>query len=279
MKVLAVALATVVLAAAGVAGLGMKRMRSAFHPPRTVVLDTPVGVEDVVFTTEDGVKLRGWYWPSKNRAAVILGHGHGTNRAELLPEGTALAAAGFGVLLFDWRAHGESDGALVSFGFHEQKDLAAALKLVAARPDVDSARIGALGFSRGGTVLLQAAPAEPRLRALVVESTAATVRDGVCRDFGKGLLGCLPVSWAFALQGLDLDALRAVDRICAVAPRPVLLIHGTVDQATPVEDARRLHAAACGPNELWEIPGAGHGHFARVDGYLARVVAFFVKNL
>ena len=89
----------------------------------------------------------------------------------------------------------------------------------------------------------------------------------------------LSVSWAFWIQGLDLDALRAVDRICAVAPRPVLLIHGAADEATPVQDAQRLFAAACGPKELWEIPGAGHGRFARVDGYLPRVVAFFEQHL
>lgn len=271
--------AVLLLGVAGVIGLGMKRTRSAMRPPRTVVLDTPPGVEDVVFSTEDGLKLRGWYFPSKNRAAVVLGHGHGTNRAELLPEAVALSKAGFGVLAFDWRAHGESDGAWVSYGFHERKDLKAALGLVAARPDVDPARIGGFGFSRGGTVLLEVAAVDPRIRAVVVASTAQSARSGVCRDFGSGPLGCFPVAVAFGLQGVDLDATRAVDRICALKPRPVLIVHGTADPATPVGDSQVLFDAACGPKELWQIPGAKHGGFARVDGYLDRVTGFFSKAL
>lgn len=268
-----------VLGLAGVVGLGMKRTRTAMRPARTVVFDTPVGVEDVVFTSEDGIKLRGWYFPSKNRAAVILGHGHGTNRGELLAEALALGKAGFGVLAFDWRAHGESDGAWVSYGFHERKDLKAALDFVAARKDVDPARIGALGFSRGGTVVLEVAAVDPRIHAVMIESTARSARDGVCRDFGQGPLGCLPVAWAFALQGVDLDATKAIDRICKLAPRPVFILHGTNDPATPVGDSNALFDAACGPKELWHVPGVRHGGYARVDGYLERMVGFFEKNL
>lgn len=267
------------LAVGGLVALGMKRARAAMRPPRTTVLDTPSGVEDVFFTTDDGLKLRGWYFPSKNRAAVVLGHGHGTNRAELLPEALALSAAGFGVLAFDWRAHGESEGAWVTYGFLERKDLTAALNLVSQRPDVDPKRIGALGFSRGGTVVLEVAAVDPRIRAVVVESTAVSARTGLCRDFGQGPLGCFPVTWAFALQGIDVDATRAIDRICKVSPRPVFVLHGDADPATPVDDGRALFAAACDPKEQWIVPGVGHGGYARVPGYLDRITAFFTKNL
>ena len=83
--------------------------------------------EDVQFTTADGVTLRGWYKPARNGAAVIFVHGGGNNRLWFLPEAAALVRSGFGVLLFDSRANGESAGALQSWGDHEPADARAAL--------------------------------------------------------------------------------------------------------------------------------------------------------
>jgi dipeptidyl aminopeptidase/acylaminoacyl peptidase len=275
-----IGLALIAVGAAGILLKGVLRAYGALHPPKVPVAEAmPADAIAASFTTSDGLTLRGWFIPSKNGAAIILGHGHGVNRTQLIPEARILAAGGFGVLLFDWRAHGESDGALVSFGFHEQKDLTAAVDFLAARPDI--ARIGALGFSRGGTVLLEVAAKDRRIAAVLVEATATSLREGLCRNFGAGPFGCAPTRWLFAFEGIDVDAVRAVDRICAIAPRPVLIIHGAADRSTPVEMGRRLAEAACAPKDFWEIPGARHGDFAAhaPDAYPARLVGFFTAAL
>jgi dipeptidyl aminopeptidase/acylaminoacyl peptidase len=103
-------------------------------------------LQEVVFRSPDGLTLRGWYQPSRNRAAVLLVHGAGENRLWWLDEAEALARRGFGVLLYDSRAHGESEGGLQSWGEHEQLDVIGALDFLSARPDVDPARLGAEGF-------------------------------------------------------------------------------------------------------------------------------------
>src|SRR5579871_6685277 len=120
------------------------------HPPRKSVL-WPSPSSDlatltaVAFTTSDHLTLRGWYIPSRNHAAVILTHGFGTDRTQMLFEARLLAHGGYGVLLFDWRGQGQSDGDRVTWGDLERRDLIAALDFITTRPEVDRRRIGAIG--------------------------------------------------------------------------------------------------------------------------------------
>ncbi len=97
-----------------------------------------------------GTKIRGWSVPSKNRAFVIFCHGAGANRAQFKDEGRALVAAGFGILLFDWPGHGESEGE-IHWNEGERVALRAAIAWALARPEVDSFRLGAFGFSMAAT--------------------------------------------------------------------------------------------------------------------------------
>lgn len=168
------------LAAAGAAvtaalGWGAARVAAnterCVHPPRTRLTEADRAaartrlphLEDVVFRTRDGLLLRGWFAPGARRSAVVLVHGLGANRAAMLPEAAILAARGHGVLLFDSRASGDSDGALATWGDRERLDLAAALDLLAARPDVDPSRLGAYGYSVGSSAVALAAAEDPRL--------------------------------------------------------------------------------------------------------------------
>ena len=88
---------------------------AATNVPRPAVGATPTSVglayEDVTLRTGDGVDLAAWYVPSSNRAAVVLLHGAGSTRSNVLDEAAVLAGAGFGVLVVDARGHGESAGA------------------------------------------------------------------------------------------------------------------------------------------------------------------------
>jgi len=141
------------------------------HAARAVVPEAALGAayKNVSFQTRDGLTLRGWYVPSRNRAAVIVAPGRsGSQRPARL-----LARHGYGVLLFDRRGEGESDGDPNAFGWAADRDLVAAVSYLQRRPDVDPERIGGLGLSVGGETLLQAAAESPSLQAVVADGAGA----------------------------------------------------------------------------------------------------------
>jgi dipeptidyl aminopeptidase/acylaminoacyl peptidase len=258
----------------------------AMRPPRMPVEISPqqagLNAEKITFTTRDGITLAGWIVPSRNGAAVILGHGHAANRTQLLTEAQFLSEAGYGVLSFDWRGHGESGGDRITFGRDEVLDLRAAVDTLSARPEIDPARIGVLGFSMGGAVMLLGAAQDTRIRAVIAESAYA--------DFGETtryrvrnapLLWEVTWSYSTFVIGIDPTSIRPVDSICAISPRPVFLIYGSAEDYVHPDSAQELYNAACDPKDLWIIDGAGHGGFidAEPDEYPRRVLEFFDQHL
>ena len=131
--------------------------------------------EDVELTTEDGVRLSGWYVPSTNGAAVALLHGAGSTRTSVLDHAAVLAKAGYGVLLYDARGHGRSDGRAMDFGWFGDLDVAAAISYLVDRPEVDDDRVGVVGLSMGGEQAVGAAASDPRIRAVVAEGATNRV--------------------------------------------------------------------------------------------------------
>jgi dipeptidyl aminopeptidase/acylaminoacyl peptidase len=239
------------------------------------------GLADVSLPRRDGSMLRGWYAPSRNRAAIILTHGSSGDRSALLPEARTLAAAGFGVLLFDWPGHGESDGE-VTWDEGERQALITAVDWLAERPDVDASRIGALGFSAGGYILAQVAPFERRIKAVVTTGTPADLLEHTNWAYRRwGALSRLPALWAIRRSGARLERQRPVEVFHGVAPRPVLVIGGADDPVVPTRMVEALYAAAAEPKELWLVPGAGHGGFAEASPreYPARIRGFFERSL
>ena len=146
----------------------------AIHPERFPIgsltpMDVALNYEDVALTTVDGIRLSGWYVPAKNGAAVIAVHAYNGNRTGVIYHAKMLADHGYGVLLFDLRAHGESGGDVFAFGWDADKDISAALAYLQNRTDVDPNRIGALGLSIGAEVVLQAAANTDEIKAVVAE--------------------------------------------------------------------------------------------------------------
>ena len=112
--------------------------------------------EDVTFTTSDGLRLEGWFIPSRNGATVIAFPG----RSGPQKHTRLLVKHGYGVLLFDRRGEGASEGDPNTFGWVGDRDLHAAIDYLRSRRDVDPERIGAIGLSVGRR------NADPRRRAL-----------------------------------------------------------------------------------------------------------------
>src|SRR4029078_4666836 len=130
------------------------------HVQRAVVPQDELGVahEDVNLTTSDGLTLHGWYIPFLNRAAIVDFPGRLGTQAHA----RMLARHGYGVLLFDRRGEGRSEGGGNMLGWGGAKDIIAAVDWLKHRPDVDPDRIGGIGLSVGGGGAVEAAPNDTR---------------------------------------------------------------------------------------------------------------------
>jgi uncharacterized protein len=236
--------------------------------------------EEVTFTTSDGLELAGWYIPSKNGAAVIAFPG----RKGPQPHARMLARHGYGVLLFDRRGEGESEGDPNTLGWAGDRDLEAALAFLRSRRDVDPDRIGGLGLSVGGEMLLQSTAESNALKAVVSEGAGTrSIREHVHMS-GAAKWILLP-QWSvitaatavFSNHAPPPDLNELVGRI---APRPVFLIYTPHGQGAETLNPT-FYAAARDPKTLWEIPEAGHtgGIDVRPQEYERRVIAFFDNAL
>jgi dienelactone hydrolase len=231
--------------------------------------------EDVRLHTSDGLELRGWYVPSRNHAAVIVFPGRtGTQR-----QARMLVRHGYGVLLYDRRGEGESEGDPNGWGWDFDKDIRAGLAFLERRPDVDPGRIGGLGLSVGGEMLLQTAAETDELAAVVAEGAGARTLGEELDDVGG--LAKLETALTYGVRDLANSVLQdrrppdnLIDLIPRIAPRPIFLIHAGADDAghrTP-----DYFRAAGRPKQIWEAKG-GHteGIEKQPQGYERRVIAFF----
>jgi hypothetical protein len=139
--------------------------------------------ENVILHTRDGLDLPGWYIPSRNRAAVVVYPGRGTAQTHA----RYLAREGYGVLLFDRRGEGAADGDPHGFGWTFDEDIKAAVTFLARRADVDPGRIGGIGLSVGGEMMLQTAAGTPQLAAVVSDGAGARVISEELDDIDDGL--------------------------------------------------------------------------------------------
>jgi alpha-beta hydrolase superfamily lysophospholipase len=133
--------------------------------------------EDLIVTAPDGAALRGWkVRPEEpNGSWVLLFHGVADNRAGTIGQSEILLRAGYSVVMMDQRAHGESGGAMATYGWLERDDTRAVVDalVVSEHP----AHIFALGESMGAGIALQSAGVDPRIEAVVAEAPFASLRE------------------------------------------------------------------------------------------------------
>jgi uncharacterized protein len=236
---------------------------------------------DVTLTTSDGLRLAGWYVPSRNGAAVIAFPG----RSGPVRHARMLVRHGYGVLLLDRRGEGRSEGDYNARGWGGEPDLRAAIAYLRTRSDVRDDRIGGLGLSVGGELLLQTAAQDQGLRAVVSEG--AGLRSVAEQKHMPGtppepLRWIAPITME-TVAGTVSDhrpPADLADLMLRIAPRPVLLIRGR--SGNPDESLNRTYRRAGGPTvSLWEIPRAGHtaGLSTVPAEYERRVVSFFDQAL
>lgn len=219
-----------------------------YFPSRSVA-QTPAAAgltyRDVALTTSDRRQLHGWWIAHRGaepRGHVLLCHGNAGNIGDRVVHADLLTAAGFDVLLFDYRGYGSSSGRPDEQGTY--RDARAALEWLRHEPGVDPARILYLGESLGGAVALELALAhEPA--GLVLLSAFTSVRDMARRHYRAIPPAIVPDAY---------PSLRLVANLRA----PLLVLHGDDDMIVPVEHGRALFDAAPEPRKLVVLPGVGH---------------------
>ena len=268
-------------------GLGLSFYMTRRQPLTEIHSPAEYGLafEEVTFQAVDGLSLRGCWIPApgSERAVVIL-HGHGGSLDWDIHRAPALHAAGFNVLLFDFRAHGRSDGRLATFGYLERLDVQGAVEFLKRR---GIKRIGLLGFSYGGMASTLAAPLCPDVNAVITDGGPARMRTAITgrcveANLPRGLaafLAWLVISVTSLRLGVNLSRYEAVRWVGQIAPRPILFVHGGLDQYCP--DFDELYAAAKQPKELWRLPGVGHTKASETypEEFRRRVIGFFDENL
>ena len=194
-----------------------------------------------------------------------------------------LARHGYGVLLLDARGYDGSEGDPNVFGWDGAKDIDAAVAWLRRRPDVVDGRIGGIGFSVGGEMMLQAAAGNEGLRAVVSEGAGIrSFREHLL--YGPGGWFTLPQAAlqtaAVAIMSGTAPPPSLTEVTPRIAPRPVLLIYsgrgGGGEELNP-----DFYEAATEPKALWKIAEAGHvgGFRARPHEYEQRVTRFFDRAL
>jgi len=277
----------IVLALGAILGLGWDSSGKAIHPGvgsyAWSLEDYPELVpEEVTVESSTGAKLAGRFFPGRTEATVILLHGYGGNQDEMLPVASTLHDGGYSVFSFDQRGCGRSTGE-VTFGASEQDDLRSVVDYLVTRADVNSERIGALGFSMGGATTLMAAADDQRVKAVVADSSWSEAKNWLRPSVKASFLhprdrfSALSLKLAELRGGFDLDDLRPVDVISKLSPRPVLLVHAGADQVVPPAEGERNFEAARKPKELVLVAGAAHGDTIEPGGATTRdrVTEFF----
>jgi pimeloyl-ACP methyl ester carboxylesterase len=249
-------------------------------------LQRPVGdppnaaYKTVHFTASDGVELEGWYRPSRNGASVLMVSGGGGNRRSTLRHARMLERNGYGVLVYDPRGAGRSEGTINSYGWGWDKDVDAAMGYLKSRPDVEGGRIGALGLSTGADMVIDAAGRRSDLRAVVADGSAAIGYEDI-KEYTDKTLTRQPMWLLFktieVIQGRSGPKVSLADRI-ANTQTPNLLISANKAEK---EWGELYDEAGGSQSELWYLPKAGHTAALKQypTEYERRVTAYFERHL
>ncbi len=232
-----------------------------------------VAYQDVTLTTSDGLKLSAWYTPSKNGVIILSAHGYHNTR--LLDMHVFFAQHGYGVVSWDFRAHGKSGGDLSTIGYYEVRDVEAALDFALKQAGVKS--VAGWGESMGGATMIMAAAKRKEIKAVVADSAFPTLEGELETMIHLPILRPPIRFFAEYESGVSADLVRPVDQIKNISPRPILIIHGLADDAIPPNSGQQLYDAAGEPKLLWREPNVGHVsmRWTYPDQYEKKVFAFF----
>jgi len=218
-------------------------VREVVYTPDELGMD----FEDVVFKTDDGLSLNGWYIPAENsKLTVLFCHGNGGNIMHRLDSINIFYKLGLNCFIFDYRGYGSSEGKPCEEGTY--LDVKAAYEWLTQEKKVSPDDIIIFGRSLGGSIATQLA-SKVQSRALIIESTFTSYV-----DIGRKFYPYMPVRWFARFSYRTIDYIRDVR--C-----PVMIVHSRSDDVVPFEFGLELYEAANEPKEFVEIFGSHNDGF------------------
>lgn len=249
----------------------------------TIPPDLGFNVENVSLESEDGITLSGWFAPPQNNATIILLHGYGGNRTGMIWHARQLVGAGYGVLMYDERASGESTGGYRSYGWEDTRDIKTAIQFLKTQNAGNN--IGAAGCSTGADIAVYGAALYPELGAIWGDGNT-TVRAQDLPAPGNPLMALLIggnylTDWLYTVKlGIEAPA-PMVDVLHKISPRPIMFVGGGMERPVVGSEGELFthrFAEIAGSNaQAWVIPEATHcdGPFQIPEEYSQKMIAFF----
>jgi pimeloyl-ACP methyl ester carboxylesterase len=261
----------------------VKPQRSA---PEISLASFPGHPEVVNFTVPDLSQREGWFFPGARRGpTIVLCHGYGSSRGELLTLVSALQDHQYNVFVFDFAAHGANSG-VSTLGYREGEELRKAVDVLAARGDLDPARFGLWGYNLGAYAALREAEGDKRIRAVILDSVYDDPQQMVKIGVERNGLG----TFTFMIRATQLifGYLNRIHRhdpplshkLAALNGTPTLFIQA-LDDPDLAAVTRDMFLKAPEPRDQAIIP---HGNFVGLSeeekrDYENRVVSFFLLRL
>ncbi|SDB94680.1 alpha/beta hydrolase [Shouchella lonarensis] len=290
----------IVLAILAVVGVATYVGWNLSHPERVEIDETPADhglkFEEIGFKSKaDDISLKGWWIPAQREGqeiqstkAVVFSHGYGQSRLQagnqILPLAKRLAEEGYHLLLFDYRASGESEGDAVTLGQYESQDLLSAFSF--AQEDKGMEDVAVIGWSMGAASALLAVAQSNTVDVVIADSPFANLRQYLSSNLSHWSdlpdIPFTPVTMQVIprLIGADIDEVSPIDAITQAENKAVYFIHGKNDDAIPYTDSEAIHASMGGKNELWIAENDGHVETVNelADEYADKVVRFLQEN-
>lgn len=280
-------------------------MKPLRHYP-CIPSDFGILYKEVSFKTEDGLYLKGWFYPPQDTAGIannLIGkmmvvhdslkqeireynYSEGPQATIIICDGDAgnmvfsifyayhYFTKGYAVFTFDWRGFGESD----SWDIVQDNlccteflvDYNAAIDFVKQQPEVNPEKIGLMGFSTGAYLSFAMIASRDDISAYIGRALITSLDDLVAN------LQKVDPDRKFAIPGKypeDLLPVQAADKVRTA----VFLIVGEKDDRTPVWMSKEVYKKLKGPKELWIVPSAEHG--GKKGPEMITYPKFFVKTL
>ena len=286
MAVLAMAF-FVVVGTSAIAGFLVYRIVKPQRSSSEINMDSFPGRPDAVnFSVPGAGQREGWFFPGLLGApTIVLCHGYGSSRGELLTLVSALQDHQYNVFVFDFVAHGANSG-ITSFGYREADEVRAAIDELAKRNDVDPEHFGLWGYNLGAYAALREAENDKRVRALILDSVYDSPEQMVKIGVEKEGLAGMPLmarsaevgfGWINHKYSAEKPLSRKLDTLAGV---PKLFIEAA-DDPELAGITQKMYKSAPEPKEQATIP---HGNFVDMEdadkrAYENRVVSYFLLRL
>jgi len=263
------------------------------HVLKTIIATraTNMGAAERTRRMDERLRAKGIKRTGESRGTIILLHGRGGLKENMLTVAQRFIAADFRCIAYDARAHGESGGEFCTFGKKETDDLSRVLDFYEVNLKNRGESLGpvcAFGNSLGASVALQSLNRENRIVAVAAAAPFADLAEVVSHSGRKMVHPRLPQwlldtsmrvgGWRADFDPFAISPLREV----ALSDKPLLLAHGTLDTVIPIDHSYRIRETSISTPLIWkEIPTAYHYNILAEGGddLYQQIIEFFLSSV